>query len=574
MKIGSGKPMSDETIRSEAEGGQAPSKGNRPWTPNRPRTVRSKKVFDKQKMERLVSDEKPAYKGQLDPRPKEQREKRKPRSISRSEEKVMRKARALAAEEEPAARPPRSFTDFRDEYKPCDASPGRLGALFATQQVRRRRAFAQEVIESSIDRSRLTPQDRAFATLLTLGVVSTEGALDDLIDRCLQSPRDVKPDVRDALRISAYEIIYLRKSPHAALDQGVELVRAVAPSAAGLGNAVLHRVLALADSFPFGDPSKDIEALARLYAFPLWLAKRLVADLGPEAAVALMKASNEPAPVYIAVNALKASDEEVRAEFERAGAQLEPRGAGDVPVPGCYEVSPSRVLADGRIRHLFAQGKILVSDASAQAVVQCALEGPRPDSLLEVGAGRGTKTLLIQSGAQRRFGSQLALTPLDNHGFKTELLKERAETYGASIADFATGNATRLDSVVGDRAYDRIFIDAPCSGLGTLRRHHEIRWRLTPEQIDELAAMDLALLKSAAGHVKPGGSLVYSTCTVTYAENTGAVKAFLESPEGADFALAPLFGKACFSTQLVPGGPDAHFAAKFIRNGGDGAEVV
>lgn len=566
--------MSDETIRSESGEGEVPPKGSRPWTPNRPRKVRSKKVFDKQKMDRLVSDEKPAYKGQLDPRPKEQREKRKPRTISRSEEKVMRKARALAAEEEPAARPPRTFTDFRDEYKPCDASPGRLGALYATQQVRRRRAFAQEVIESSIDRSRLSPQDRAFATLLTLGVVSSEGALDDLIDRCLQSPRDVKPDVRDALRISAYEIIYLRKSPHAALDQGVELVRAVAPSAAGLGNAVLHRVLALADTFPFGDPARDIEALARLYAFPQWLAARLVSDLGPEAAVALMKASNEPAPVYIAVNALKADDDEVCAEFERAGAVLEPQEAVDGPLPGCYRVTPARVLADGRIRHLFAQGKILVSDASAQAVARCVLEGPRPDSLLEIGAGRGTKTLLIQSDAQRVFGSQLELTPLDNHGFKTELLKERAETYGAAIAGFATGNATRLDAVVGDRLYDRIFIDAPCSGLGTLRRHHEIRWRLTPEQIDELAATDLALLKSAAGHVKPGGTLIYSTCTVTYAENTGVVKAFLESPEGAGFSLTPLFGKSCFSTQLVPGAPDAHFAAKFTRNGGSSPEVV
>ena len=571
--------MTDEINRTEgAEGatgeGGAP-KGGRPWSPNRTRKVRPKKMLDRQKMDRLVSDDKPAYKGQLDPRPKEAREKHKPRSISRSEEKVMRKARALAAEEEAAApRPPRTFTDFRSEFSPCEASPGRLGALWATRQVRRRRAFAQEVIESSIDRSKLSPQDRAFATLLTLGVVSSEGALDDLIDRCLQSPGDIKPDVRDALRISAYEIIYLRKAPHAALDQGVELVRAVAPSAAGLGNAVLHRVLALAEAFPFGDPAKDLEALARLYAFPPWLAERLVADLGPQAALDLMRASNDPAPVCIAVNAIKASDEEVVAEFERAGAVLEPCSAGGVEVPGCYAVAPARVLADGRIGHLFALGKILVSDAAAQAVAQCVLEGPEPASLLEIGAGRGTKTILIQSGAQRRFGHQLQLTPLDSHGFKTELLRQRAATYGVQLHDIVTGNATRLSSVVGERAFDRIFIDAPCGGLGTLRRHHEIRWRLTPEQVDELASTGLALLKSAAGHVAPGGSLVYSTCTVTYAENTGTVKAFLESPEGAGFALAPLFGKACFSTQLVPGGCDAHFAAKFIRSDGAEAEVV
>lgn len=562
----------NESIDAPGTAGAAPAddaapapKGTRPWTPNRPRKVRPKKTYDQKKMAQLLDEDRPAYKGQLDPRKPQVREKHKPRSISRSEEKVMKKARALASQEEGAAPQKRDFGTFHDEFSPCDASPGRLGALYATQQVRRRRAFAQEVIEASIDRSRLTSQDRAFATLLTLGVVSSQGALDNVIDRCLQSPRDIKPDVRDALRLATYEIIYLRKAPHAALDQGVELVRAVAPSAAGLGNAVLHRVLALADSFPFGDPRQDIEALALLYAFPLWLAKLLVADLGAAEAASLMRASNEPAPVFVSVNALKATESEVRAIFLDAGAEVESQEVNGVAVPGCFRVSPSRVLADGRIRHLFAQGKILVSDAAAQAVVQGLLEGPAPESLLEVGAGRGTKTLLIQSGAQRKYGHQLNLVPMDTHGFKTELLLGRARDYGAQVKEAITGNATRLDDVMGDRTFDCIFIDAPCSGLGTLRRHHEIRWRITPEQIEDLAATDLALLKSAAGHVAPGGSLVYSTCTVTYAENNGTVKAFLESPEGRDFALAPLFGKACLSTPLASGGPDAHFAAKFIR---------
>ncbi|MBP3867372.1 MAG: hypothetical protein J6D25_06130, partial [Eggerthellaceae bacterium] len=214
------------------------------------------------------------------------------------------------------------ITDFRDQYEKCQASPGRLGALYATQQVRRRKAFAQEVIETTIDRSKLSVQDRSFATLLTLGVVSMQGSLDDVINRALANPRDVKPDVRDALRISTYEIIYLRKAPHAAVDQGVELVRAVAPSASGLANAVLHRILEMSDRFPFGDPNKDLAALALNYAFPEWLARQLIEDLGAQAAVELMQASNEPAPLFVCVNALQATDEEIISLFDEVGAKL------------------------------------------------------------------------------------------------------------------------------------------------------------------------------------------------------------------------------------------------------------
>ena len=551
-----------EPSSNRPEGANEP---RRKWTPNKKRVVKSKKYYDQKKMKNLVDDDKPVYRGELDPRQKDPN--KKPRSISFSEQRVRDKAARLAEDEMAKQGGERyvEHSDFRDLYERCDASPGRLAALYATQQVRRRSAYAQEVIEASIDTSKLTAEDRAFATLLTLGVVSSGGALDNVINRALDDPRDIKPDVRDAMRISTYEIIFLKKAPHAALDQGVELVRAVAPSAAGLGNAVLHRVLAMTDKFPFGNPKHDIGALALLYAFPTWLAKQLVADLGPQAAIQLMRSSNDPAPLFIAVNSLQAIDAEVIEAFAEAGAELEPASSGGVEVPGCYRVSKPRVLADGRIQRLFAQGKILVSDASAQAVAACVLEGGKPGSLLEVGSGRGTKSILMQSLSNRLYGEQFTLSCMDNHGFKTELLRERAQVYGVDIEDFITGNAARLDSVLGDRVFDSIFIDAPCSGLGTLRRHHEIRWRLKPEQIEELAGVGLSLLKSAASHVPVGGSILYSTCTVTYAENNGVVKKFLESQEGKGFTLVPIGGKACFTSQLGEGSPDAHFAAKFVR---------
>ncbi|MDD7368669.1 MAG: transcription antitermination factor NusB, partial [Berryella intestinalis] len=433
--------------------------------------------------------------------------------------------------------------------------------------VRMREAYAQEVIETVVDSSDMSEADRAFATLLSLGVVCTYGVLDEVINRALDRPADAFSDVRDALRISTYELIFLGKQPHAAIDQGVELVRAISPSAHGLGNAILHRIERMRGEFPFGDPNTDLDALARVYAFPKWMTRRLVEDMGAKDAATFLRVSNDPAPLFIAVNALKATDGEVIEAFAAHDAVLTPALANGVAVAGCFHVSNPRVLAEASIARLFEDGKILVSDASAQLIASRVLGDEKPASVLEVGAGRGTKTILIQSDAQRRFGSQVDLTSVDLHEFKMDLLRDRARAYGAELSDALVGNATRLETVLGDRAFETVLVDAPCSGLGTLRRHPEIRWRINKENIDAVGDISFAMLCSAAEHVKEGGRLVFSTCTVTYDENTGMVKRFLESPAGSRFALAPIDGAPCISTKLDEGSPDAHFAACFVRKG-------
>lgn len=446
------------------------------------------------------------------------------------------------------------------------ASPARQAALRVTSIVRERDAFAQELIHKYIDSSRMSREDRAFATRLTLGVVSSYGTLDDVINRCLDRVSDINDDVRDALRISTYEIIFLKKEPHAAVSQGVELVKTIAPKASGLANAVLRRIADKAHKFPFGDPRTDIEAFARLHAFPEWLAKRALLDLGPEATRDYLAGSNEPAPLFVAINAAKADESEVVETIVAAHGDPVAVSVNGEDIPGCYCLSEGRVLFDGRVRHMIQTGRLLVSDASSQQIARLVLPEEKPASLLEVGAGRGTKTVLIQSDAQRRYGSQIdEYVTVDNLEFKTNITAERAEEYGIHVSESITGDATVLDDVVGERAFDVVFIDAPCSGLGTLRRHPEIRWRLNPEKIDEFAKTGLALLKSASTHVAPGGSIVFSTCTITRAENIDVVKAFLASDEGASFALAPIGGAPCFNPALKPGSPDAHFAVRLVK---------
>ena len=447
-------------------------------------------------------------------------------------------------------------------------SPARVMALRVTAAARERDAFVGEVLDGQLARSSLSPEDRAFARALALGVATTWGTLDEAIDKHLRSPNDVKPDVRDALRVSVYEILFLHKEDHAAVDQGVELVRSVTPKAAGLANAVLRKISTGRANFPYGNPKTDMAAFARLYGFPQWITRELVDLYGHAGAEEFMKASNMPAPLFVAVNSLKATDASVVEAFAAEGISLTPVHFGGAPLAGCFR-APSTAVATNTARELFANGSILVSDAAAQAVAQIALPATKPASMLEIGSGRGTKTILLQSGAQRRWGSQVALTCVDSFDFKANLLKTRAATYGVQVENVISADARNLSALLGSQQFDAVFVDAPCSGLGTLRRHPEIRWKLTRDKVGSLSNTAFAMLCEAARYVASGGQLTYSTCTITREENELVVKEFLESKVGRGFAVVPTpspgISDYYFKPALVSNGCDAHFAARLKR---------
>lgn len=439
-------------------------------------------------------------------------------------------------------------------------SPARAKALEALLVIHERDAFAREVIDKVIDTSKLSEADRAFATRLVLGVVQMRGVLDLVLDKVMRSPDDVKSDVRIALRISVYEIIYLQKSPHAAVDQGVELVRSIAPKAAGLANAVLRKVVRAKASFPFGNPKSNIEAYSNLHGFPVWLTRRVLKDIGAERLHDFLVASNEPAPLFIAVNSIKATDEEIVGLFEGVGSKPVPGVVNGKLIPGCYYVDDPRSLNDGRVKRALNQGKILVSDAASQAVAEV-VASFKADSLLEIGAGRGTKTILLQSNAFRKYGRQVnRFVTVDNLEFKTKLIQERAELYGCDVSRSITADARDLSEELNDELFDVVFIDAPCTGLGTLRRHPEIRWRIKPESIVQHAELNAQLLKSASSSVRRGGILVYATCTITSEENEDVIKGFCSSECGNDLEHI-----GTFRTYLAPHGCDAHFCSVLKR---------
>ncbi|MCL1797027.1 MAG: methyltransferase domain-containing protein [Eggerthellaceae bacterium] len=445
------------------------------------------------------------------------------------------------------------------------ASPARRAALEVGTQVRQRSAFTSELAAKHIDQADMSPSDKAFARRLALGVTSAQGTLDEMLNNALHDPRELDPLIRDALRISCYEIIFLEKSGYAAVDQGVELVKSVNPKAGGLANAVLRKILAAKDTFPWGDVKSDTAAFARLYAFPLWLTELLITEFGREGAQAFMEASNDPSPLFIAVNALKASDTEVEAVFSALDVRLFAISLADTPIPGCFLLKDSKALLAPEIKALIDEGKILVSDAASQFIAAHILPDVLPERFLEIGAGRATKTILLQSGAYRRFNSQMSFTALDNHGFKMKLLKQRAKTYGVALVEARVVDARKLSATFPEKSFDFVFLDAPCSGLGTLRRHPEIRWRIQPRDITVLAEQGFSLLEEAAKQVKVGGHLAYSTCTITREENNAVIERFLKSDAGKDFELEPIAGKAAFASVVYRGSSDAHFAVRMAR---------
>lgn len=389
-------------------------------------------------------------------------------------------------------------------------TPARQLALELTREVRMRDAYLRELVGVARDRSELPAAEFDFAQVLAFGVVMCRGTLDEAIDRSLSSPRDVKAKVRDALRISAYELLFLQKPEHAVVDQGVELVRHVAPRAAGLANAVLHKMARDAHDFPWGNVTVDDTVWARSLGMPLWLAERLEAEYGRKQANAIMEADLQPAPRYLRDNP-------------------------------------------------FDAGSPFACDLSAQRVAGLV---PLTGTILEIGAGRGTKTMLLESRASEALGRTVPIHAVELHEYRTQLHRERMEQAGIADALSFTGDARELDAIEGILPlYDAVLLDAPCSGTGTMRRHPEIRWRLTAEDVDGLAQLQRELLDEAACHVKVGGTLVYATCSILDEENQQVIDGFLAAQPKGSWRM----GEGSFATVPTLDGPDGHFAAVLQR---------
>ena len=446
------------------------------------------------------------------------------------------------------------------------ATPARRKALSVISSVRTRDAWVRPVLDAELASAELDPRDANLVRTLAIGVVQMQGSLDVAIDRFARSPSAIEPRVRDALHLSAYEILFMRTPAHVAVDQGVELVRSVTERAAGLANAVLRRIAEEADAFPWEDPDTTA-GRALLTGHPTWFAERLVAELGADDAFDVLDADNHPAPLYLAVDLLHGTEQNALEELQTSGARPE-----EVDPPGCIQAGDAAVAVRSEP---LRDGRTYVSDAAAQQVAQ--LAGSAGGRVVEIGAGKGTKTLTMLSHALRS-GTPLDIDSVDISPAKLDTLSQRVGP-DASVTTHTidvVADPDHLGALVGA---DGVFIDAPCSNTGTLRRHPERRWSLAPEDVAARAADALAMLVSAAPLVRPGGSLLYSTCSILAEENRHVIAHFLEAAAGTAFDIESLAddvspgfarwvdGEGALQTLPTVDGPDGHFAVRLRRGG-------
>lgn len=400
----------------------------------------------------------------------------------------------------------------------------RLIALRVLERVQLAGAYADVALHHSLSRSGLSAPDRAFATELVYGTLRWRGRLDHLLSRCLDRDLEkLEPLVATALRLGAYQIVIEDRVPvSAAVDESVRCLRAAgAERATGLANAVLRRLAAehtrIATPRLIDDP---LGHLMYALSLPQWIAGRWIELYGPEEAAQLARASNEPPPLTVRVNTARtdrdALREELRARFPevrdtphaRHGLVLGRRG------------NPSLDVA-------FREGRFTVQDEASQLVV--GLLDPRPgERALDVCAAPGGKTGAIAE----RVGEAGSVLALDRHERRLDLARRTARRLGHENVLCRPADASRPLAEVAPPGFDRVLVDAPCSGLGTLRRNPDARWRVRPGDPARLVEAQRAILRNAAAALGPSGLLVYSTCTMLPEENEEVVESFLaEHPD-------------------------------------------
>jgi len=399
------------------------------------------------------------------------------------------------------------------------------------ERVERTGAYADRLLHVQLGRSRLTAADRAFATDLVNGTLRWRGRLDfllaQLVDRDLEK---LEPMVTNALRIGAYQIVCTDRVPdRAAVDQTVRSVRAAGiEHTTGFVNAVLRRLAT--EHGDMGFPPLETDPLGHLthaLSLPPWLAARWLEHFGPAEAAALADASNRVPPLCVRANRQRTTREallaEVRARFPDAVA--------------CQFASDGVVL--GRRGHpgldpAFLEGRFTVQDEASQLVLD--LLDPQPgERVLDACSAPGGKA----TGIAERTGPSGQLVALDRNSRRLDLVRRQERRLGLPSIRCIERDATRaLGDITPAEGFDRVLVDAPCSGLGTLRRKPDARWRVGAGDPARLAAKQRALLLSAAATLRPGGVLVYSTCTVLPEENEDLVSSFLAEAPGFQRASA------------------------------------
>ena len=422
------------------------------------------------------------------------------------------------------------------------------------------------VLDATLSRSELDPRDRRLVTELVYGILRLRGKIDFALTQFCDRPlKRLQPEILWLLRMGAYQLLELDRIPaHAAVNSTVELARELQlDKATGLVNAVLRSLERGRFDIPWPTPERIKPYLQHVCSLPVWLTKELMRLLPNVEAQALGESLTSVPPLTLRCNSLKIDRERLLAELAKAGHQARP----------CF-FAPEGIVIDQRSESPLpgdTEGWYQVQDEASMLMAHL-LDVHPGQRILDSCAAPGGKTTHLAALT----GHQAEIIALDKYPRRVELIQQGAQRLGCSSIVAREWDLTEPPEFLEMQSFDRVLFDAPCSGLGVLRRNPEGRWNKTSVNLRELAVLQRRILENIAKLVKPGGKLLYSVCTFSHCETDAIVESFLaDHPE---FELEKLneqvppdwvelfTDKGTFrSYPHRHGGMDAFFAARFQR---------
>jgi 16S rRNA (cytosine967-C5)-methyltransferase len=405
-------------------------------------------------------------------------------------------------------------------------------AVEILDKVEASQAFSNIVLNDVLRQNQLSPEDTRFLTELVYGVIQNKLKLDYQLDPFIRKQKKIDGWVMQLLRVSLYQITLLDKVPmHAIVNEAVNIAkirgnRGISGFVNGVLRAIERKGVRSAD-----DISDPINKLSIKYSYPEWIVTLLSEEVGMEETEKILDSLSDKARLSLRVNTTLKSVEAVQKQLELEG----------------FETEKSKVSDNGLIclcglpvhSSLFKDGIITIQDESSMLVAE-ALQVEAGDAVLDACAAPGGKTTHIATYLDKNKGGQV--TALDLHEKKIRKIRENADRLGfADIIITNAMDARKAAETFEHESFDKILIDAPCSGLGLMRRKPDIRYQKKLSDIHALQKVQLEILTSVAPLLKKGGRLVYSTCTITRKENDDVVKAFLS--EQPSFEIEPVYRK-------------------------------
>lgn len=395
-------------------------------------------------------------------------------------------------------------------------------AAFVVLERSRQGAWSDGTLKRIIREAGLSRRESALCSRICYGVQQNQLLLEFWMSQFSRvRPEKLESAVRTALAMGMYQAALMDRIPqHSAVSESVELVKSFGrnPNSPRLTNAILRSFCRTLDSLP------QPESLSVRYSHPQWLVDLFTQELGGEGVEALLAADNEQPPTTVQVNTLKTTPEALTAALTEQGVEVQPHPWAK----GCLEL---RSTGDLEALESFRRGEFLVQDAAARLAVTAALLRPGM-RVLDVCAAPGGKSF----SAAMDLDNRGELISCDVQEKKVELIRRGARRLGITILSAQVRNGREFNPE-WEQSFDAVLTDVPCSGLGIIRKKPDIRFK-DPEPLENLPAVQGAILANASRYVKPGGVLLYSTCTVLRRENQAVVEAFLHN--NPDFAPEPL----------------------------------